>query len=122
MMITPIYRRVQVSALSGILAAAAWLLYRFPPAQSDFYPVCPIHAWTGLFCPGCGGTRAFAALVHGHLAEAFHWNPLLTLLLPALALYLGLAIRRGRWPQLRPSAIHALLIVTVLFTIYRNIT
>ena len=106
----------------GAVAFGAGLLYRFPPQQFHFYPACPIHTYTGLLCPGCGGTRAFAALVHGHLAEAFHWNPLLTLLLPLLALYLGVAIRRGRWPALRVSAIHALLIMTVIFTVVRNIT
>jgi hypothetical protein len=113
--------RAAAFALTGALAAAAWVLYRFPPQQSNFYPVCPIHAYTGLLCPGCGGTRACAALLHGHLAEALHWNPLLTLLLPLLALYLLLAMRRGCWPALQPALIHALLIATVLFTVARNL-
>ena len=115
-------RRMPVFALTSAMAAAGCLLYRFPPELWHFYPVCPIYTYTGLLCPGCGGTRAFAALVHGHLAEAFHWNPLLTLLLPLLAIYLAFALRRGSWPALKASSINALLIITVLFTIARNIS
>ena len=40
-----------------------------------------------LQCPGCGATRALAALLHGHVIEAMNFNALITLLLPFAAAY-----------------------------------
>ncbi len=37
---------------------------------------CPIKAWTGISCPGCGMTRAWAALLHGDFYVALHFHPL----------------------------------------------
>lgn len=38
------------------------------------YP-CLFHRITGLFCPGCGGTRAFTALLQGHFISCFLFHP-----------------------------------------------
>jgi hypothetical protein len=45
---------------------------------------CPFKAITGIPCPGCGGTRAFIALLHGHIWEAITINPLSVLLILCL--------------------------------------
>lgn len=37
---------------------------------------CLFHAMTGLYCPGCGGTRAVWYLLHGHLCLSFRFHPL----------------------------------------------
>ncbi|WP_423346907.1 DUF2752 domain-containing protein [Larkinella sp. VNQ87] len=37
---------------------------------------------TGLQCPGCGSQRCLHQLMHGHLAQAYGYNPLLVLSLP----------------------------------------
>lgn len=76
-------------ALVG-MGGALGLLFFFAPDQYLFYPRCLFHSWTGLQCPGCGGLRATHCLMHGEIAAAFHFNPLLVLLLPVLGL-LGLA-------------------------------
>ena len=36
---------------------------------------CPIHALTGAYCPGCGGTRAIILLLHGHPLLSFIMHP-----------------------------------------------
>lgn len=36
---------------------------------------CVLHQLTGYYCPGCGGTRAVSALLHGHLLRAFVYHP-----------------------------------------------
>ncbi len=117
----------RAAAPPAVLAAVATVLFRFPPTQSAFYPQCPIYAALHLACPGCGGTRALAALLHGRLIEALHFNALVTLALP-FALGYGLVCYRRllqamvfRWPQPPPTAIHAATIATVLFAILRNL-
>ena len=54
----------------------------FPAATVRIYPGCPIHRMTGLYCPGCGGTRALKALAQGRIADSLRWHPLA---LPATA-------------------------------------
>lgn len=38
------------------------------------YP-CVFHRLSGLYCPGCGGTRAVKALLDGRLVECFLYHP-----------------------------------------------
>lgn len=37
---------------------------------------CVFHSLFGLYCPGCGGTRAVLLLLHGHLLHSFICHPL----------------------------------------------
>ena len=37
---------------------------------------CVLHSLTGLYCPGCGGTRAFRALLAGNLLLSIRYHPL----------------------------------------------
>jgi hypothetical protein len=73
-------------ALVAAAAAAAGLLWIVDPHQAgNPLPPCPSRWLTGLFCPGCGSTRALHALLHGDLPGALAMNPLLVLSLPAVA-------------------------------------
>jgi hypothetical protein len=71
-------RRSALLASLGAATLAASFAYA-PFAQSG--PVlCPFRLLTGLPCPGCGLTRSFCAMAHGHLdaAASFHlFGPLL---------------------------------------------
>lgn len=110
-----------------MLALAAAILVRFPPTHYSFYPQCPIHALLGVQCPGCGATRALAALLRGHLAEAIHLNALVTLLVPFAAAYGIVSYKRMlqrktvRWPQPSPGVLYAALVVITVFTVIRNL-
>ena len=92
----PSSRLLAYTLLALCALGAVVLLFLFDPATHAFYPACPLHTLTGLDCPTCGGLRAAHLLLHGHLRDAFHMNPLLFFALPILAL---LAIRpfRTRW-------------------------
>ena len=70
------YRAVR--GLLVLAAAAAFLggcvyLFRHNPMV---YPIpCMFHALTGLYCPGCGGTRACRLLLSGHIFQSFLYHP-----------------------------------------------
>ena len=123
----PLSRRSAVA--HGLLAAALLLcaaLLLYPPARTSFYPACPIHEYLGIDCPGCGATRALAAMLHGQFFEALRLNALFILLLPfalggAIETYRR-ALRPGvfRWPQPPPAAVYATLAATLIFTVARN--
>jgi hypothetical protein len=93
--------RVTALAVTSWLAAAAGLvLFYFDPRQYHFYPVCLFHQTTGLLCPGCGVLRGLHQLLHGHLAAAFRFNPMLVVSLP-FVLWLGVSYglrRAGKRP------------------------
>src|SRR5690349_14083459 len=69
------------------------------PYSTTVFPPCPILAYTGMQCPGCGGTRALYSLFHGDLAASFAMNPLvLSSYLAGAALVAStLAQARGRF-------------------------
>ena len=102
------------------------MVYFFNPSTHGFYPICLFHQLTGLNCPGCGGTRAAYALLHGNVALALKDNMLFVLLIPAVVL-------RGVWfagkkslgrpaGQFFPAKfLWVLLAVAVIFTVLRNL-
>lgn len=38
-------------------------------------PPCVFHSLTGLYCPGCGGTRACRLLLSGNIFQSFLYHP-----------------------------------------------
>jgi hypothetical protein len=116
------------AAPPAIITLTATILLLFPPEHYSFYPQCPIHEYFHLQCPGCGATRALAALLRGHLTEAMHLNALITLLLPFAVVYGILCYYRvllgklQRWPQPPTAAIYSMLAIAAVFTILRNLS
>lgn len=41
----------------------------------SWLPKCEFLAVTGLYCPGCGGTRAVKCLLRGNLIRSFLYHP-----------------------------------------------
>ena len=130
-MIHAVRRRIANTLLAAlpatIIALATMIVLRFPPAQHGFYPRCPVHELLRLQCPGCGATRAVAALLHGRVTEAMNLNALVTLLLPFAAgygifCYCRLLQRKTIcWPQLPPAILYSALIMGAVFTVIRNL-
>ncbi|HEY5041953.1 MAG TPA: DUF2752 domain-containing protein [Verrucomicrobiae bacterium] len=116
---------------AGIILAAtvfggAAVLFFFNPATHHFFPVCQFHRLTGLNCPGCGGTRAAYALLHGEFSTALRDNALFVGGLIFLALrglwFAAAKSRRRSVVEFFPArCLWALLIIAVVFTVLRNV-
>ena len=70
----------RVGLAAALVAAAGCLLWQWAPKElHDWwhrYSFCVMYRFTGFLCPGCGGTRAFTALLQGHVWESFLYHPL----------------------------------------------
>ena len=80
------------------MAMAFYFAYD-PAAQGSLFPKCMFRVFTGYQCPGCGSQRALHALLHGHLAEAVHYNAALPVGGLLLLLYLTAEWKRLSWPR-----------------------
>lgn len=89
-------------------------------------PSCYLYELTGIYCPGCGCTRAVYALIHGDVILSLKQNPLVIVSLAALfVLYIELVFRAfGK--KLR-TFVHSkyflwgTFIVIMIYTVLRNI-
>ncbi len=112
----------RLAALAAGGTGLAGLLWRFNPATSRFFPPCPFHALTGLYCPGCGSTRALYSLVHGDVAAAWRYNALFTLTLPFVSVLAAGELMGKGWSSMLPArAIWTFFAVVVAFWIARNV-
>jgi len=113
--------------LALVLGTAVYGLWRFDPREVRLW-VCTFHAATGLYCPGCGATRATHELLHGRVLSALRYNAFWVAVLP-LAAYAavgeGLRWARGRplrySPLASPRLLAALVLAGLLFGVLRNI-
>lgn len=87
---------------------------------------CPIKLITGKYCPGCGITRMFLAMLRLDFETAYHANRLLFFLFPVIMVY-GLIkgiqyIRTGNEARstIEQVGIFLACIVTIAFWIMRN--
>lgn len=62
--------------LTGFGGLLSGLLFRlWTPAGDPSHSICLFRRTLGLPCPGCGLTRAFAALAKGDFAASWHLHP-----------------------------------------------
>lgn len=102
------------------------VLFHFNPAQHGFYPFCVLYRTTGVLCAGCGSLRALHSLLHGELAAAYGFNPLLVATLPVWVYLGGRAVLRSLGARIEPLRVRpwwlfAGLGVLVVYTILRNV-
>lgn len=80
---------------------------------------CPFHTLTGLYCPGCGITRAATELLQLNVQTSFHYNRLIYVLIPLYGFY-WLSQRYNK--KIAANVIMVFMtILTIAFGILRNI-
>jgi Protein of unknown function (DUF2752) len=110
---------------AGIIGAI--IIKQNDPVTAGFFPQCPLHAMTGLNCPGCGMTRGVHALLNGDILSALHFNALLPFVLfigGYFLISLFLVAVRGRGLSLKglpPFAMWSFLVIGIAFSVLRNI-
>ena len=101
-----------------LMIAALAAVYAMEPGNTvqRFMPRCPFHEVTGMHCPGCGGTRAIHALLHGHPLKAIRYN--------AILFPMGVCtLLIWKYPKLQYNKPFTLTVATlfILFFICRNL-
>ena len=67
-----------IAGMLGVLVVVLCVIWWKVTGKSPIPPVppCMIHAVTGIYCPGCGGTRAAYALLCGKPLLSFYYHPI----------------------------------------------
>jgi hypothetical protein len=123
--------RAQIVAAACACGSASAFLFAVDPNHHAVYPQCLLYNATGIYCAGCGATRALYALLHGRLLDALHDNAFFVAALPLLLYVTGSyavnAWRENAWPQiffnerkLIPRAI-AIFVLMMAFAVLRNL-
>ena len=123
--------RAQIVLGACVCGGAAAFLFAVNPSQHAVYPQCALYNATGIYCAGCGATRALYALLHGRVLEAVHDNALFMALLPLFLYVAGSyalkAWSANAWPQVPVDTRRltqrgvALFLVMVAFMVVRNL-
>ena len=115
--------------VSVLILIIVLVLYYVNPEQAIWMPKCPFHLLTGLQCPSCGSQRAIHQLLHGHLEEAWRYNPFLVVSMPyAGALMLSVwAVPTQKMFRLKQLClgnvvVYGYLALMVIWWIFRNIS
>lgn len=76
------------------LAVAFLLAVLYQCALKKIFPVVPcfFRTFAGMYCPGCGGTRALKALLQGHFLRAVWYHPFIPY---SAVIFLGFLLTQG---------------------------
>lgn len=118
-------RKFWLLLFSGALVAVGAVLLALKPGWVKL-PPCLFHETTGLYCPGCGSTRALQRLLHGDVLGAFRHNLLVVPGLVAI-LYLYVCELIDLWrgeSRFRASFLQigrAALVLLIAYAVLRNL-
>ena len=120
-------RYITATAIAAVIAAVAvGVFYASADPESPLMPKCVFRSLTGLECPGCGFQRALHAALNGDIAGAWVYNPFLFFIVPVGILYICVELFASKDSRVRrrlvsPRAIMAILSVTIIWWVVRNL-
>lgn len=86
---------------------------------------CPILKYFHIYCPACGITRMILSIIELDFYQAFHFNPLIFILLILIIIFsiveMFLFINKKKLIRLNNKVYIWLVIILVIYTILRNI-
>ena len=68
-----LYKLGKIVFIIGLIALPLYYLGVFKALEP--YNYCVFKRVTGIYCPGCGGTRALKALLSGDIAASLFYHP-----------------------------------------------
>jgi Protein of unknown function (DUF2752) len=120
-------QRAGLVLILSLIFAACVAVYFWPPEEYTYLPGCTLNRMTGLYCPGCGGTRAASALMHGDVLQAAAYNLYFLLALPFVLWWGGYGIwatltgKQFGPPGYRPWLFTFIWMTIIAFAVLRNI-
>ena len=82
---------------------------------------CPFHKFFDILCPFCGGRTMVIDLIHNNFGKAFVDNPVLFIGLPVVFVLLFIKYILNKDIKVPKYAYILLIIITIAFTVIRNI-
>lgn len=88
--------------------------------QHGIHYTCTFYKFTGIYCMGCGGTRAMLAFLNGNILLSIHENPAVILLaIFSILYYLEQVFKTfGKAKKLIPRNLLFWVILLILWTIW----
>ncbi len=90
-------------------------------ADKGWFPPCLFPVLFGLYCPGCGGTRALKALCSGDVIHSFYYMPVIpyTIIFYVIFMVSQLLMRISRG-KIKAMKYHDIYLYIALFLIIAN--
>ncbi len=89
-------------------------LYKLTPLA---HMKCGFRKLTGLYCPGCGGTRSVVALAKGQFLTSLYYHPLPFYF---TALYINFAVRHLFPKYLKPAKFRMVYVILLVVLLLGN--
>ena len=113
---------------AAVIAAAALIYLYFTGEGKGAGIPCLVYQFTGLYCSGCGASRALRSVLHLDFYQALRYNAFFTLMLPLMGGYFCALmysyIRFGKdmiSKKIPMKLVWILIAIAVVFGVIRNI-